>query len=162
MATSVVRVAVQATLAWEEEGGHPRAQRGPVWWCECDRSPAGVFASFSSSFLLALSLCVRGGVSAVAFVLGWGEMASSSCDADGLILIFQAAADVRRFRPPLLVRKTAGFLAGQGAAAQCRSTLCFDGECPCFPPRHFDIGGGGAMRLLGCADFFFFKLKSDW
>ena len=67
---------------------------------------------------------MRGGVSAVAFVLGWGEMASSSCDADGLILIFQAAADVRRFRPPLLVRKTAGFLAGQGAAAQCRSTLC--------------------------------------
>ena len=25
-----VRVAVQATLAWEEKGGHPRAQRGPV------------------------------------------------------------------------------------------------------------------------------------
>ena len=25
-----VRVAVQATLAWEEEGGHPRAQRGPA------------------------------------------------------------------------------------------------------------------------------------
>ena len=25
-----VRVAVQATLAWEEKGSHPRAQRGPV------------------------------------------------------------------------------------------------------------------------------------
>ena len=29
MSTSVC-VAVQATLAWEEKGGHPRAQRGPV------------------------------------------------------------------------------------------------------------------------------------
>ena len=33
-----VRVAVQATLAWEEEGGHPRAQRGPV---------AGAYTKFS-------------------------------------------------------------------------------------------------------------------
>ena len=39
-------------------------------------------------------------------------------------LLCQAAADVRRFRPPLLLRKTAGFLAGQGAAEQCLSTLC--------------------------------------
>ena len=36
------------------------------------------------------------------------EMTSSSCDADGLILICQAAADVRRFRPPLLLRSVSG------------------------------------------------------
>jgi hypothetical protein len=57
-------VAVQATLAWEEEGSHPRAQRGPVAGATTKFSLApsiGVFgffvpvwvrSIFSSSFVV--------------------------------------------------------------------------------------------------------------
>ena len=48
-----VRVAVQATLAWEEKGRRPRAQRGPV---------AGASAKFSACPIdRRLRLCARVG-----------------------------------------------------------------------------------------------------
>ena len=63
-----VRVAVQATLAWEENGGHPRAQRGPVAGAKTKFSLApsiGVFgfvpvwarSIFSSSYVVVRACC---------------------------------------------------------------------------------------------------------
>ena len=63
-----VRVAVQATLAWEEKGSHPRAQRGPVAGADTKFSLApsiGVFgfvplwarSIFSSSRVVVRAWC---------------------------------------------------------------------------------------------------------
>ena len=66
-------MAVQATLAWEEEGCHPRAQRGPVAGAETQFSLApsiGVFglvpvwarSIFSSSCVVVRAWCLVSGV----------------------------------------------------------------------------------------------------
>ena len=82
MRSLVVReVAVQATLAWEGEEGHPRAQRGPVAGAtpQFPRAPSiGVFgfvpvwarSIFSSSFVVVRAWCLESAAPLLAAALG--------------------------------------------------------------------------------------------
>ena len=89
-----VRVAVQATLAWEGKGGHPRAQRGPVAGATTKfrRAPSiGVFgfvpvwarSIFSSSCVVVRAWClvpvVRRRVRGTS-----GRSASAACGVRGV------------------------------------------------------------------------------
>ena len=98
-----VRVAVQAALAWEEDGRHPRAQRGPVAGATTKFSRAPSIGVFGFAPVWARSIFSSSRV----VVRAWCLMPQSSAALLPVAVLCERARGVRGVQGGVLARGAA-------------------------------------------------------